>query len=271
MKVAGDRACLVTRRSTLRFALLGALTLVAVWPSRSPALIIADGGVHDIDYVINDRVEVDPSHPGLGTTVNLLPGGSIGGNGINHFFNDSHINIMGGESTHTLAAWDRATVYMTDGFIGGGLGALSGSVHIEVHGGTIDASLGPNGNSTIELWGGTVGMLDVRSSSRCEWWGGTLTEYNGLGASVTSTSLLTIYGADFAIDGTPVSYGDYSGLSGQLTGWLANGDAIDNSFEVDDAAVLRLVDATTVPDPGSTLLLFGLALAGLAVLRRKLG
>jgi hypothetical protein len=47
---------------------------------------------------------------------------------------------------------------------------------------------------------------------------------------VRDSSSVTIVGRRFEVDGVPVSYGDLAALTGTLTGTLASGDPVDNSF-----------------------------------------
>ena len=59
-----------------------------------------------------------------------------------------------------------------------------------------------------------------------------------------------IYGSDFAIDGTPVGYGNITSILGgdytnepyrTLTGTLQNGDILNNQFRIGDTAQITLV------------------------------
>ena len=67
----------------------------------------ADGDTHDITYEINDQVRVDYHAPGMSTTLNLLPGGSITAPHEFRGYEDSQINILGGSIGALLFAWDR--------------------------------------------------------------------------------------------------------------------------------------------------------------------
>ena len=87
----------------------------------------------------------------------------------------------------------------------------------------------------------------------------------GLGGDV-DVSILEITGTDFAINGTPVAYGEYTNggtgeIHGTLTGTLANGDSINSGFWIYDNSkmVLTLEPATMAM----------LALGGLVIIRRK--
>jgi len=56
--------------------------------------------------------------------------------------------------------------------------------------------------------------------------GGTVNRY----LLASGSSVLTIVGRDFKVNGQPVPYGDLTGQTGTLTGTLASGDPINNVF-----------------------------------------
>ena len=83
--------------------------------------------------------------------------------------------------------------------------------------------------------------------------------------------ILEINGSNFAVDGIPLGFGEIKSTLGgyyenepfrTLTGTLANGDIINNSFRIGDYASIVLV-----PEP-VTLLLLGLG--GAIVRKRKI-
>ena len=87
--------------------------------------------------------------------------------------------------------------------------------------------------------------------------------------SAGETATLTIYGSNFAIDGSSVGFGVITSMLGgdygnepyrRLTGTLANGDIINNQFQIGNDAKIVLV-----PEP-TMLLLLGL---GAVMLRRR--
>jgi hypothetical protein len=109
-------------------------------------------------------------------------------------------------------------------------------------------------------------MLFADDSSSITVSGGTINDNifaNGQGQII-------LWGADFAVDGTPVGYGTLTSIFGGdlgydpariLTGTLANGDPIDVLFRLGDSSSIVLV-----PEP-TTLLLLGFG--GLALLRKR--
>jgi hypothetical protein len=113
--------------------------------------------------------------------------------------------------------------------------------------------------------GGHVDSLFVNDSSKVTMSGGTI----GPDLRLINLAELIIDGSDFAIDGIPFDYGNITSIFGgstlnepfrTLTGTLANGDILNNQFQIGDNASITLV-----PEP-TTILLLGL---GAVVLRRK--
>jgi hypothetical protein len=85
---------------------------VVLFMSVSPVMAVVefnDGGVWDIDYEIIDDVWVDFETPGMGTTLNILEGGSILPRNLLKGFEDSIINMSGG-SIGSLWAHDNSQV-----------------------------------------------------------------------------------------------------------------------------------------------------------------
>ena len=121
-------------------------------------------------------------------------------------------------------------------------------------------------SSQITMTGGSISYhLEAFDSSQVTVSGGTITA----GLLADNTSKMIIDGSNFAIDGTPVGFGDITSILGGssahdphriLTGTLANGDIINTQFQIGNQAEIVLT-----PEP-ATLLLLGL---GAAVLRKK--
>lgn len=75
-----------------------------------------DGGIHNIDYEINDHVRIDYLAPGRGTTVNLLTGANISDTKFESY-EDSIVKITGGHMTSDPVAWDNSRVFVSGGKI----------------------------------------------------------------------------------------------------------------------------------------------------------
>lgn len=118
-----------------------------------------DGGTHNISSTINDDVYVDNVAPGMKTTVNLLNGGGIFVPYILYGFNDSRINISGGE-VDKLYSYDYSTVNISDGRVG----SLNSPLYsydystVNIFGGGVD-SLRSDEYSTVNISDGTVSGL----------------------------------------------------------------------------------------------------------------
>jgi hypothetical protein len=137
----------------------------------------------------------------------------------------STVAVSGGE-VDWLAAYDSANVTMTAGDAGR-LRARDSST-LEFSGGRVlYFDFHAYDSSTVSMTGGQVlhGLYASQSSS-VTMSGGTVEAV--LAAEDFST--IAILGSDFAVDGSPVPYGDLAPLTGTLTGTLASGDPIDNTF-----------------------------------------
>ena len=173
------------------------------------------------------------------TTVNLLADGSIGDD---------------------LRAYEDSTVRVSGGSIGGDLFALNNSM-VTVSGGTIADRLMAKNDSIVNVTGGTMDDLRAFGTSTVNISGGTIGGYLG----ILDNSTLTILGTfNFA-------YGDYvdgGPLDGQtLTGFLADGTAINNPVWIYASATVTLQQA--VPEPSIVLLLVLGASVWLATFSRE--
>jgi len=174
-----------------------------------------DGGIHDIDYEIDDDVRVDWEAPGMQTTVNLLDGGLITG-GLGAYSN-SQANIFGGIIIGDLAC--------------------SPNSQINLFGGLIGTDLEARGNSEINFSGGIIdGDLVVEDSG--------ILSIKGSGFAVDGET--TGYGELFSIFG-----GSYLNEPlRHIDGILSSGELLDNDFYIGQDATIVLV-----PEPATLLLL----------------
>lgn len=239
-----------------------------------------DGGHHTIDHTISDSV-----HVVNGTQVDVVSGGSIGGN--LEAFDTSRVTVSGGlvhddlwakgYSQITISAGsignyfgvrDNSQVTISGGSFGWVFGAMDNS-QVNVSGGSFSINFFAEGDSQVNFSGGSIlndllarenghvtlsgGNIEGSIYAGTEWWGPSEPNH---------TSIITIDGIDFAIDGDSIPYGQYFAsdyASGYLTGTLASGDLLDNDFYIGGDASIFLV-----PEP-ATLLLLGLG----AVMLRK--
>jgi hypothetical protein len=196
-------------------------------PKAQATVVYNDGRIHTVNWAIYDTVVVRNSPLSQPTTLNVVPGGVII---YLYVYNSSQVNISGGSIDHFLWARDNSQVSMSSGYIRYYLDGCDSS-QVNISGGLIDGDLGAYNYSQVTMSGGLI--------------------HNWLEAY--DYSLLTIDGSGFNYP-----YGTLTG-SGYLTGTLASGDLINNSFRTYGAGRIVLV-----PEP-ATLLLFGLG----AVMVRK--
>jgi hypothetical protein len=121
-----------------------------------------DGGVHNINFVIDELVEVWDSSSGDVTTVNLVSGGSIKGDGL-YAHDHSQINVSGGfidggSIKYNLKAYDNSQIDISGGSIGNYLYATDNS-EVTLSGGFIAANLEAHFSSNVIITGGSIGFF----------------------------------------------------------------------------------------------------------------
>ena len=135
---------------------LTAAMLLACVPV-SVGLVLADGATHNLDYAVNDSVNVNNS-----TTANLLDGGEITDSlSANE---SSTLNVYGGSFGEDTYVTDNSTV----NFYGGTLARYlmtSGSTTVNVYGGTFEGGLSALTESTVNVFGGSFGDGDLQVRS----------------------------------------------------------------------------------------------------------
>ena len=198
-----------------------------------------DGGHHTIDHLIEDTVRVDYQTPGIATQLDIVDGALL--ERPLRAYENSIVKIQGGQ-TGTIYAKGYCIVDMS----GGTIYTLHAEYdsQVTVNDGSISELLWLHGRSNVTFSGGTIGT-DI---------------------TVDAEALLTFVGSNFAIDGTPVGYGDLASnyaFTGTVTGTLANGDILNNDFTITSS----FADITFIPEP-ATLLLLGL---GAVIVRSKKG
>ena len=153
------------------------------------------------------------------------------------------VNLVTGGNIGLLRVRDGGRLNVSGGIVRNSLSAWGNSL-VTVTGGNIDGHLQACGASTVLYSGGQV-------QNDFEMWG---------------YGRLIVSGSNFAIDGNPVVFGEYScpgaNCDGLLTGQLASGELFANEFWIHG----RLSKLILVPEPTT---LFLLGLGGLALLRNR--
>jgi hypothetical protein len=217
----------------------------------------ADGGIHKIDYAIDDYVRVDYGVENMRTHVHVTDGAVI--ESVLWGYNDSVLRMSGGTIRRSLRARDNTLALITGGRIRESIEGFD-EARIQVVGGTFDYIFG-TGNSQMHVYGGTLGHSIIAGYPRAD-----IPDWD--------TSLVVLYGTGFTVsplayyDPQPVMHGayasDYAGygnwqgwscLAGWITGTLSSGDKIDKPFYLFDDADIQFIEQ--VPEP-ATLLLLGL-------------
>lgn len=239
---------------------LAAAMLLAGVPASADSIIHSDNGTYNYPPLnaSADSVEVYNS-----TTVNVHVGGEIALEGmhkelgsydnsvVNIFAGkvgqtrasgDSTMNISGGTMSDLATTYYRGTLNITGGTFKDWVWAqVNGEVNIT--GGTFDDHLFSFHNANLNLSGGVVG-------------GDLHTNQN---------STMTVFGTGFNF-----AYGDYGVkdiLNGaNLTGFLADGTAINSLVVIQEDSMVTLAAPAIVPEPATLSLL---SLGGLMLLRRR--
>ena len=185
------------------------LMVVCLGTAEVKALILNDGGVHTIDYQLDDHVWVEDSPSDEFTTLNLVDGGTIRDWVVAIEY--SHINITGGSIGYDLYAEHYSQVIMSGGSIAYDLNAIYES-QVSVYGGIIGDEILTRDYSQITIYGSDFAV------------DGIPVDYG-----LITTGTLDEFGT----------------LSGTLTGILDNGDLIDNTFYIEDDAHIFLVPEPT--------------------------
>jgi len=243
-------------------------------------IYLDDGLVHNISSQFpHGNVYIDYQAPGMGTTINLLPGGRISGSPI-RAYNDCNFNMLGGliDASGNLYAYDNTQITFSSGAITNGGLFLYDNTETTFSGGSM-TNLGTNQNSMLSMFGGTITQqLMVDGSSEATVSGGAigirlvaggsslLTITGGdLGYSTTSSEILatgssvvTLIGSNFAVNGQDIGYGILTSISGStygdepwrhLSGTLLSGDDFSMFFKIAyDAKIV------TIPAPSALIL-----------------
>lgn len=223
----------------LRRSIIISVTIVFLFGSSTTEAYIDvnDGDKHIIDYATNACVRVDWQTPQAGTQVELVFGGSVE---FLKAYNNSLAFVSGGSIGSRLEAWDNSQATVSGGSVFGVVTARSSL--FTMSDGTIERYMSCDENSQVVISGGSIGSvssdwLDVHDNSQLLIIGGTI----DVTLWAYDNGQITLFGNDFAIDGIPVDYGQYSGRYrwSTLTGTLFNGEILDCYFSIyDDASII---------------------------------
>jgi hypothetical protein len=255
-----------------RKAIIGVVVLCLISLQARAVIEFKDGEPHYLDYPVSEDVWIDYQTPGKQTTLNIVDGGDIGGERWCKAYEDSFLNISGGEIYYlygygdsqitvsggkikrVLHAFDNSQVLFYNGISTSGVTAWDYS-HVTVSGGSISQDLAGMENGQVSLLGGTVGdnlsfwnnsqlnMSGGQVSGKLEAYGDSTVVVSGgnisgnivVGYYDSDYAAVTFEGTDFHINGSPVDYGIYTRsdyAAGILTGNLANGGSLSNNFSI---------------------------------------
>jgi len=124
--------------------------LVCLGTAEVKALILDDGGVHTIDYQLDDNVWVEDSTLDEFTTLNIVDGGIIR-DWVN-VFGYSQVNMAGGSIGSGFLTWDNSYSVISDGLIETGLDTFNES-EVFVFGGIITGGLNIQDSSQVTISG----------------------------------------------------------------------------------------------------------------------
>jgi hypothetical protein len=244
------------------FGLLLAVHLLPCIRSANAVVILDDGGSHVIDFM-TDNVEVfnktlfEPTH------VDFLPGAVVGSGIFDNsldVFDSSSANILGGTFAQDVTAFDNATINITGGTLEGDVHAFDFST-ITISGGSIADDVEADDFAFVEIFGGSFGEdIEVFFHSTIDIYGGML-GVNGVfdsGLLAEHEAIITLFGSDFFVNGSPVGFGPIVPEFGTLSGILSDGSAFTMPFErLEDSDFISTghILLSPVPEPASVILL----------------
>lgn len=268
-------------RVLISCTLITVISSINIPQAFSAPLVFNGSGPHIIDYVTNDGVV-------NGSTLFVQDGASISGSVPIGVTNDPTIlsygtlNVQGGEIKGPVYFDNAGEFNMSDGVVEGALVLVSANAIIS--GGIID-SIFSEGNSALDISGGTFGNIDTISGTYNISGGNFLGLLSGLALHPN----LKISGGNFSGGFEYGNYADYEifpafTFFGNLSlttpdfvtaghyetiisGTLADGDSISQTIKCYDSECIG-VSINSVPIP-ATLWLFGSGLIGLIGVARS--
>ena len=181
------------------------VTLLCLGTAKVNALTLNDGGVHTIDYQLDDNVWVEDSPSDEFTTLNIVDDGIIR-DWVN-VFDYSKVNMSGGSIGYDLLTWDNSQAVISGGLIASEIYAF-GDSYIEIYGSTITDVINVRENSLVEIYGSNFAV-------------------DGIPVDYGQITVGTI--------------NELGMLTGTLTGTLDSGELINNAFNIDPDATIYIV------------------------------
>ena len=126
------------------------VTLLYLGASEVNALTLNGGGVHTVDYQLDDNVWVEDSLSDEFTTLNIVDDGIIK-DWVN-VFDYSKVNMSGGSIGSGLLTWDNSQSVISGGLITSDLNTFNDS-EVFIYGGTIEYGLNIQDNSQVTISG----------------------------------------------------------------------------------------------------------------------
>jgi hypothetical protein len=203
------------------------------------ALVLDDGSDWTIDSNASAGEYVFTRNAGCGPGIDPCPNPG----------DPTTVYIEEGAVTGAAAVHDSSSLVASGGEIDGDL-SVHGEGSIEISGGTVNDHLEANDASYVELTGGSVsGFLAASDDAIVVMSGGSVDDF----IYAADNAIIEIVGADFAVDGALVPYGNLTAAVGTLTGTLDSGETVSNTFYQGDALGFYSGTIRLIPEPHALL------------------
>ncbi len=226
-----------------------------------------------LDTVVLDSITVN--NPG--TTANMIDGGYVSGSLI--AWNNGKINMSGGTVGFDLRGYTNSIITISGGTISNNLQA-SVEAHINMYGGQVNDGAELFNNSTLNMTGGFIPEINPSGNAIVTMSGGTTAHFQ-----TNYSAIIYLDGTDFVVtdlnnNSTILSIGDRLSdyatfvengsadfLQGSISGILADGSALNASFQIFNMGDREgVADIIITPEPTTLLLL---SLGGIIIRKRK--